>query len=318
MLTFISIFTFSRCRFVCDWAFAIATTPLFATVALAVIITNAIALAFLHKGISAESALLIAQINFSCTVIFAAEMVFKLIAFGFSGYIADTFNIFDGFIVVLSVVDSIQSPFSTTGVSVFRLARVLRIIRVAQRWKSMQTIVQVVSLRLSAVCWTALLLAVACFVYCLVGLQLYGLVYVDVESSRVPARNFSSLHASFLTVFQLLVGESLDNIMYRTLADTTEWSFLYFASWLMLGQWIFLNMFLALLMDGFDENDPIMRQQVRLQTLTSQRFTSGATRVFFVSSSQERNDELRTAAILVKSVVEDVHRTEQVSAAESG
>jgi hypothetical protein len=128
-------------------------------------------MACLHVGISSSSALVIAQVNLACTVTFAVEMLIKLLAFGLSGYVADSYNIFDGFIVVLSVADAIQSPYATTGVSVFRLARILRIVRIVRHWKSMQVLVQVVSSRMAPLCWAALLLVVACFVYCLVGLQ---------------------------------------------------------------------------------------------------------------------------------------------------
>jgi uncharacterized membrane protein YeiB len=117
-------------------------------------------------------------------------------------------------------------------------------------------------------------------------LQLYGLAYDGY--AELPKRNFSTLHQSFLTVFQLLIGDGLSVIMYQTLAVTSEWSFLYFATWLMLGQWIFLNMFLALLMDGFDENDPVMHDQVSrfLDMFTGLLFMNMYCTVYFGAGTQ--------------------------------
>ena len=50
-------------------------------------------------------------------MLFAIEMVFKLAAYGFKGYWADTFNRFDGFIVVASclevVTEFIALPINT-------------------------------------------------------------------------------------------------------------------------------------------------------------------------------------------------------------
>lgn len=37
--------------------------------------------------------------------IFIGEMAFKLIAYGFKGYVSDTLNIFDGAIVLFSIAD---------------------------------------------------------------------------------------------------------------------------------------------------------------------------------------------------------------------
>ncbi len=162
---------FRLCSYVSDWAFAIATTPLFTILGVVVILINAVALACLRTDMPSESALSIALVNLVCTFFFAAEMLIKLLAFGLSGYVADTFNLFDGAIVIFSLVDAIQSPFATTGVSVFRLARIMRLVRYTQHWNSMQVIILVVSQRMALICWTALLLVVACFIYCLVGFQ---------------------------------------------------------------------------------------------------------------------------------------------------
>ena len=108
---------------------------------IAVIAANAIALATQHRYISDSAQSAVDAVNFACTIIFAIEMLLKLLALGCSGYIADNFNLFDGAIVILSVADLVQTH--GTGISVFRLARVLRLFRLARRWRSMRTIVEV-------------------------------------------------------------------------------------------------------------------------------------------------------------------------------
>ena len=136
------ILSFFSSSYVCDTAFAIVTTPLFGTLIFAVIFINAIALATQHNNSSNEEIRAINVINIVCTVIFACEMLLKIVAFGVSGYVADSFNLFDGAVVILSVVDDTASLVST-GISVFRLARVLRVFRMTRTWQSMRTIVEV-------------------------------------------------------------------------------------------------------------------------------------------------------------------------------
>ncbi len=45
--------------------------------------------------------------NYIFTGLFTMEMVLKLFALGFFEYVADSFNLFDGLVVVLSIVEII-------------------------------------------------------------------------------------------------------------------------------------------------------------------------------------------------------------------
>lgn len=82
---------------------------------------------------------LLTQINVYFTVIFALEMVFKIIAFGVKGYVRDPFNLFDGILVMISLVGMAIEIFSGTDsgktnvITVFRSIRVLRIFKLASR-----------------------------------------------------------------------------------------------------------------------------------------------------------------------------------------
>ena len=69
---------------------------------------------------------------------FTIEMIMKLIGLGLKNYVRDKFNIFDGIIVVLSLVDF---SLSISGVmegedeailSAFRALRLLRVIKLAR------------------------------------------------------------------------------------------------------------------------------------------------------------------------------------------
>jgi len=44
------------------------------------------------------------KMNLSFTIIFAIEMTIKLFAYGFLGYVRDSMNLFDGIIVLISLV----------------------------------------------------------------------------------------------------------------------------------------------------------------------------------------------------------------------
>ena len=46
------------------------------------------------------------------TIVFTIEMILMLIGFGFGGYIKDSFNIFDGVIVIISLIELFYSFYS--------------------------------------------------------------------------------------------------------------------------------------------------------------------------------------------------------------
>lgn len=62
--------------------------------------------------------------------IFIVEMGLKLIGFGIKGYLKDKMNIFDGCIVILSIVEMVVFSDGNKAVSAFRAVRIFRTFRV--------------------------------------------------------------------------------------------------------------------------------------------------------------------------------------------
>ena len=81
-----------------------------------------------------------------CDIIFVwaffVEMVMKLIGLGVRKYLRDNFNIFDGVIVIISLVDfsitlANDSDDNEGGIlNVFRALRLLRVIKLGRKWKN--------------------------------------------------------------------------------------------------------------------------------------------------------------------------------------
>ncbi|KAK3870415.1 hypothetical protein Pcinc_024356 [Petrolisthes cinctipes] len=81
--------------------------------------------------------------NYIFSAVFAIEMLLKIIAEGPFGYISNGFNVFDGVIVILSVVEMYESYSTATnvvdqqagqgsGLSVLRTFRLLRILKLVR------------------------------------------------------------------------------------------------------------------------------------------------------------------------------------------
>ena len=79
------------------------------------------------------------DINLVFTFIFIAEMLFKLVSFGFKGYWVNNWNKFDFCVVISSIVDLIMNQLGNQLGSFLRvgpqLARILRVLRVSRLFR---------------------------------------------------------------------------------------------------------------------------------------------------------------------------------------
>ena len=106
-----------------------------------VVITNAVIMALDRYPESASDSKLLDLLNQVLSWIFLLEMIVKIVGFGFKEYVRDSFNLFDAFIVILSLLDNIlfyAVGNSVTGGSfiVLRSVRLLRIFKLARSWTS--------------------------------------------------------------------------------------------------------------------------------------------------------------------------------------
>ena len=82
-------------------------------------------------------------------------------------------------------------------------------------------------------------------------MQLYGGAFNFKVNNLRP--NFDSFNNAFLAVFQVLTIENWNDILllaYRTDVNIFLTA-LYLISWIFIGNFVFLNLFLAILLDGF-------------------------------------------------------------------
>lgn len=117
------------------------------------------------------------------TFIFIAELGLKLISLGVIGYLRDKMNIFDGAIVTFSIFELIFFTNTNKAVSafravrifkIFRTFRVLRVSRLLRGLAFMVKIIEVISDNLDSFVYVALLLLLFCFIYALLGMQVYS------------------------------------------------------------------------------------------------------------------------------------------------
>jgi hypothetical protein len=221
---------------------------------------NTVVLALDHHGISAEDEALLTEMNNYFTYIFITEMALKLIGLGPLGYIRDKMNYLDGTVVMLSIFElaflsgnGALSAFKA--VRIMRTFRVLRVARLLKSLQSMQTIIDVITRSISSFLYLALLLLLFIFIYALLGMQTFGGKFNFDEG--VPRGNFDTFNTAFITVFQVLTMENWQLVLYDCMRSSVNKfiTAVYLVSWIFLGNFMLLNLFLAILLDSFSEED---------------------------------------------------------------
>ncbi|OMJ72778.1 hypothetical protein SteCoe_28696 [Stentor coeruleus] len=225
------------------------------------VILNTIVLSLDHYGISSDFSLYLSNINTSFTYIFLAEMILKLLAKGMN-YFRDYMNYFDAIVVILSMIELVYINRTKSTLSAFRavrIFRVFRVIRVARLFRylqSMALIMKVITASLSKFIYLALLLLLFTVVYSLLGMQVFGGNFNFKDG--LPRSNYDTFHNSFISTFQVLSIENWQGILFNAMrSDAGIGGAFMLISWIILGNYVLLNLFLAILLEGFSMRDDV-------------------------------------------------------------
>lgn len=206
------------------------------------------------------------------TLIFLVTYLMSLWGYGWS-YLSSYFNVFDGIVVVISVVELAFNFFTDSGenggsavsalraLRILRVFRVLRVTRILRSLKFITVIVTVITETVEQYLYVAIMLLLFLLIYALLGMQLYGGKLP--QKIILPRANFDTFTNSFLTVLQLVTFENWTDhivLLYNTSVSKII-TLLFIISWLILGNYVFLNLFLALLLGGFESEEVIKSLQ---------------------------------------------------------
>ena len=174
-------------------------------------------------------------------------------------YIRDHLNKIDSLVVWASILEIIL--LSDPNLNEFRYIRFLtaikifRIARVIQNIKFIKFLISVISRTLSSFIYLAILLILLNFVYALVGMEVYG-GKLDKNSATYFNMNFDTFWVAFLTVFNIVTLDNWIDVMregFDSDIGVTTTS-LFVISWIVIGNFLLLNLFLAIMLDGFTRN----------------------------------------------------------------
>ena len=255
-------------RFVTHWGFSAAVTLL--------ILLNTATLSMEHYGMDPGLVYTLAVCNVIFTLCFTLEMVLKMVGLGPRQYFRDYFNAFDFVVVTISLVElSIAATGGNSkksGLGALRTFRLMRVFKLARSWKNLRKLLATILLSLMDVTNAGILLVIIMFIFTLLGMQLFGGMWTaqyfcddphDYVAclAATPRPNFDSFWWGFVTVFQILTGENWNAVLYVAMTVNGEVGWLYFSLLNIIGSYMVLNLFLAILLARFDTDDVFQEEE---------------------------------------------------------
>ncbi|XP_051994917.1 voltage-dependent T-type calcium channel subunit alpha-1H-like isoform X1 [Xyrauchen texanus] len=262
---------------------------IFDHVVLVFIFLNCITIAIERPHIQQPERVFLSISNYVFTVIFVAEMTVKVVALGFcSGkhsYLQSTWNVLDGVLVFVSLIDILVSLDPTSGNRIFGILRVLRLLRtlrplrVISRAPGLKLVVETLITSLRPIGNIVLICCAFFIVFGILGVQLFkGKFYhcegldtknITNKSNCLQANykwirrkyNFDNLGQALMSLFVLSCKDGWVNIMYdgldavgvdqQPVRNHNPWMLLYFISFLLIVSFFVLNMFVGVVVENF-------------------------------------------------------------------
>nr|XP_004652793.1 voltage-dependent L-type calcium channel subunit alpha-1D isoform X9 [Jaculus jaculus] len=201
--------------------------------------------------------------------LFTCEMLVKMYSLGLQAYFVSLFNRFDCFVVCGGITETILvelEVMSPLGISVFRCVRLLRIFKVTRHWTSLSNLVASLLNSMKSIASLLLLLFLFIIIFSLLGMQLFGGKF-NFDETQTKRSTFDNFPQALLTVFQILTGEDWNAVMYDGImayggpSSSGVVVCIYFIILFICGNYILLNVFLAIAVDNLADAESLNTAQ---------------------------------------------------------
>ncbi|MDW7674140.1 MAG: ion transporter, partial [Bacillota bacterium] len=154
-------------------------------------------------------------------------------------FFTNSWNLFDFFIVVSTHL-FVGSHF----ISVLRIVRVLRVLRTISVVPSLQRLVSALLNTIPTLGNIILLMGIIFYIFGVMGTILFA---------TIAPEYFGSLHASMLTLFQIVTLESWASAVMRPILASAPWGWVYFVTFILVGTFVIINLFVGVIVNNVQE-----------------------------------------------------------------
>ncbi|XP_078520405.1 voltage-dependent L-type calcium channel subunit alpha-1F [Lissotriton helveticus] len=219
--------------------------------------------------------------------LFTLEMLLKMFSLGLQAYFVSFFNRFDCFVVCGGILETVLVEFEVMfplGISVLRCVRLLRIFKVTRHWASLSNLVASLLNSMKSIASLLLLLFLFIIIFSLLGMQVFGGKF-NFDETQTKRSTFDTFPQALLTVFQILTGEDWNAVMYDGIMAYGGPFFpgmlvcIYFIILFICGNYILLNVFLAIAVDNLADADPVNSKNDKDKKTETEKSENGDVKV---------------------------------------
>ncbi|RLW00334.1 hypothetical protein DV515_00008912 [Chloebia gouldiae] len=150
--------------------------------------------------------------------------------------------------------------------SFLRLFRAARLIKLLRQGYTIRILLWTFVQSFKALPYVCLLIAMLFFIYAIIGMQVFGNIALDDETSINRHNNFRTFLQALMLLFRSATGEAWHEIMLSCLSNRacdplsgltkkecgSDFAYFYFVSFIFLCSFLMLNLFVAVIMDNFE------------------------------------------------------------------
>ncbi|XP_036413162.1 voltage-dependent T-type calcium channel subunit alpha-1H [Colossoma macropomum] len=234
--------------------------------------------------------------NYGFTLVFVIEAILKLVAFGFRRFFKERWNQLDLAIVLLSVMGitleeidlNASLPINPTIIRIMRVLRIARVLKLLKMATGMRALLDTVVQALPQVGNLGLLFMLLFFIYAALGVELFGKLECSEENpceGLSRHATFENFGMAFLTLFRVSTGDNWNGIMKDTLRECKSGdrclsylplvSPLYFVTFVLVAQFVLVNVVVAVLMKHLEESNKEAEAEAEMEAELLEELQAG-------------------------------------------
>ncbi|XP_072568642.1 voltage-dependent T-type calcium channel subunit alpha-1H isoform X3 [Paramormyrops kingsleyae] len=224
--------------------------------------------------------------NYVFTIVFVLEALLKLVAFGFRRFFKERWNQLDLAIVLLSIMGitleeieiNASLPINPTIIRIMRVLRIARVLKLLKMATGMRALLDTVVQALPQVGNLGLLFMLLFFIYAALGVELFGKLECNEDNpceGLSRHATFENFGMAFLTLFRVSTGDNWNGIMKDTLRECRSEdkhclsylpliSPLYFVTFVLIAQFVLVNVVVAVLMKHLEESNKEAKEDAEM------------------------------------------------------
>uniref|UniRef100_A0A087YI18 Voltage-dependent N-type calcium channel subunit alpha n=1 Tax=Poecilia formosa TaxID=48698 RepID=A0A087YI18_POEFO len=248
------------------WKFVVSSPFEYAIMTLIALNTVVLMMKFYGAPMVYES--MLKYLNIVFTGLFTLECILKIIAFNPLNYLKEPWNVFDFVTVIGSITDILFTEINNKmiNLSFLRLFRAARLIKLLRQGYTIRILLWTFVQSFKALPYVCLLIAMLFFIYAIIGMQVFGNIELNEETSINHHNNFQTFFQALTLLFRSATGEAWHEIMLACLSNRpcdklsgnsgkecgSDFAYFYFVSFIFLCSFLMLNLFVAVIMDNFE------------------------------------------------------------------